>query len=86
MVEEMRRSHPNITRVEIKEEEVEWAVKFVPNWKAPGPDKIQGFWIKYLELKKILTRHFNRWLRDGVEERMLEGRTSCCSKEESHKK
>ena len=56
MIEEMRRSHPNITRVEIKEEEVEWAVKFVPNWKAPEQDKIQGFWIKHLEVKKILTR------------------------------
>ena len=41
MVEEMRRSHPNITRVEIKEEEVEWAVKKVPNWKAPEQDKMR---------------------------------------------
>ena len=41
MIEEMRRFHPNITRVEIKEEEVEWAVKKVPNWKAPERDKMR---------------------------------------------
>ena len=54
MINEMRRSHQNIRRVEIKEEEVEWEVKFVPNWKASGLNKIQGFWIKYLDVKKLL--------------------------------
>lgn len=51
------------------------AVRFVPNWKAPCPDKIQGLWIKSLDVKKNITRIIKRWMREGVEEKMKEGRT-----------
>ena len=26
----------------------------MPNWKAPGPDCVQGFWLKNLKLFKVL--------------------------------
>ena len=44
-------------------DELNNAIKFIANWKAPGIDKIQGFWIKYLEqLKNFLLKLFNEWL------------------------
>ena len=34
----------------ITEEEIKQAIRRVPNWKAPGPDMIQGYFIKYLDI------------------------------------
>ncbi|BFU21553.1 hypothetical protein, conserved [Entamoeba histolytica] len=48
--------------------ELDCAIKFTANWKAPGVDKIQGFWIKYLEQPmKYLLKLFNEWLSNPNE-------------------
>ena len=36
--------------ISVSVEDVIYQVKGLPNWKAPGPDSIQGFWIKKLVL------------------------------------
>ena len=36
------------------------------NWAAPGPDGIQGFWIKqFTALKPVILSHFNTMLENG---------------------
>ncbi|GAB1223672.1 hypothetical protein ENUP19_0158G0032 [Entamoeba nuttalli] len=58
--------------------ELDCAIKFTANWKAPGVDKIQGCWIKYLEQpKKYLLRLFNEWLNNPNEipPHFIQGRT-----------
>ena len=36
------------------------------NRAAPGPDGIQGFWIKlFTSLKSVIVFHFNTMLKDG---------------------
>ncbi|BFU25697.1 Reverse transcriptase (RNA-dependent DNA polymerase), putative [Entamoeba histolytica] len=58
--------------------ELNCAIKFTANWKAPGVDKIQGFWIKYLEQPmKYLLKLFNEWLNNHNEipPHFIQGRT-----------
>ncbi|GAB1223935.1 hypothetical protein ENUP19_0166G0027 [Entamoeba nuttalli] len=58
--------------------ELDCAIKFIANWKAPGVDKIQGFWIKYLEQpKKYLLKLFNELLNNPNEipPHFIQGRT-----------
>ena len=43
----MKQNDINITIEMIKEQ-----VKKIPNWKSPGPDRVQGYW-----LKKLTTLH-----------------------------
>ena len=53
-------------------------IKFIANWKAPGIDKIQGFWIKYLEQpKNFLLKLFNEWLYNptNIPLQFIQGRT-----------
>lgn len=60
-----REETPTRMRERITLNEVEVAVKNTPNWKAPGPDGIQGFWWKYLPSTwKGLCGVFNSWLED----------------------
>ncbi|GAB1224323.1 hypothetical protein ENUP19_0189G0006 [Entamoeba nuttalli] len=62
----------------ITQNELECDIKFTANWKAPGVDKIQGFWIKYLEQpKKYLLKLFNEWLNNHNEipPHFIQGRT-----------
>ena len=33
-------------QIEITVEDVKSQLKTMPNWKAPGPDGIQGYWLK----------------------------------------
>ena len=49
-LKELRNNQPNILQndIEIKTRMVKQQVKKTPNWKAPGPDGVQGFWIKKL--------------------------------------
>ena len=36
------------------------------NWAAPGPDGVQGFWIKrFTALRSVIISHFNNMLKDG---------------------
>ena len=38
-----RQSHININVRKVKTQ-----LKRIPNWKAPGPEQVQGFWLKIL--------------------------------------
>ena len=43
-----------------------YCLKRMRNWTAPGPDGIQGFWIKrFPALHRSLLNYFNHMLRDG---------------------
>ena len=33
--------------IEITEEKIRKFLQRLPNWKAPGPDMVQGYWFKY---------------------------------------
>ena len=72
--------------VVINEEKVKKQCRKMPNWKAPGHDGVQGFWIKRLDkiygriaaqLNKILegTKEIPAW--------MTYGRTVFCQKDAS---
>ena len=34
--------------VKMNEDDVKGKLKSMPDWKGAGPDKIQGFWLKFL--------------------------------------
>ena len=47
-------------RVQILQENLKKILKEIPNWKAPGPDAIQGFWLKnFTSIQKNLVWHLN---------------------------
>ena len=47
-------------RVQILQENLKKTLKEIPNWKAPGPDAIQGFWLKnFTSIQKNLVWHLN---------------------------
>ena len=41
-------TYPSQDDLQITKEKVEMQCRKMPNWKAPGLDGVQGFWIKYL--------------------------------------
>ena len=49
----------------------------MPNWKAPGPDLVQGFWLKdFRSLHERLCGQLNKCLLEGnVPDWMTKGRT-----------
>ena len=55
----------------------------IPKWKAPGPDGVQGFWIKNLNgLHKRIAEQLNGIIRTGVVPTwMTTGRTFLCVKD-----
>ena len=55
----------------------------VPNWKAPGPDGVQGFWIKNLmSLHELIAMHLQQCLDSGnVPTWMTSGRTALIMKD-----
>ena len=57
----------------------------VSNWKSPGPDGVQGFWIKNLTtLHKLLGTHLQKCLEDGnVPKWMTSGRTDLIMKDQA---
>ena len=58
-------------------------VKTLPNWKAPGTDRIPGYWIKHLKsLHDRTGNHLNEcMIQANVPERMVEGRTTLIMKD-----
>ena len=60
--------------------------KRMPNWKAPGKDKVQGYWIKSLtNLHERIAEQLNKVLlgEDDLPEWMTYGRTVLCQKDPS---
>ena len=58
--------------------------KKVPNWKAPGPDGVQGYWMKKLtSLHERIAEQTNDMINNGVQipEWMTSGRTVLCQKD-----
>ena len=63
--------------VVITREMLEKVVNKMPNWKSPGPDLVQGFWLKrFTNLHERITLQLNECLREGkVPTWMTKGRT-----------
>ena len=61
------------------------AIRKLPNWKAAGPDRVQGFWIKNLKsLHLKVVECMNKCLDDGkVPEWMTSGRTVLIMKDKT---
>ena len=55
----------------------------VPNWKSPGPDGVQGFWMKnFRSLHELIRIHLQKCLEDGnVPEWMTSGKTALIMKD-----
>ena len=54
----------------------------MPNWKAPGPDCVQGFWLKNLKSIQGLRRNLQKCLENGnVPIWMTKGRTMLMHKD-----
>ncbi len=67
----------NIEWPELTKEEMESAIKSTPNWKAPGPDKINGIFLKKLKASKGIFEEIKEIIggRKEIEEDMVIGRT-----------
>ena len=55
----------------------------MPNWKAPGPDCVQGFWLKkFKSVQESLRRNLQKCLENGnVPMWMTKGRTILTQKD-----
>ena len=59
-------------------------VKKIPNWKAPGPDGVQGFWLKNLtSLHERIAIQMNNMINNGdtIAAWLTKGRTVLCQKD-----
>ena len=59
-------------------------VKKIPNWKAPGPDGVQGFWLKNLtSLHERIAIQMNDMINNGdtIPAWSTNGRTVLCQKD-----
>ena len=71
-------------RVSINVEKIRKQCRKIPNWKAPGRDGVQGYWIKNLSsLHEHVSSQINRILmgEDDLPECMTHGRTVLCQKD-----
>ena len=71
-----------LARVKILREKLNKILTKIPNWKAPGPDGAQGFWLKnFTTLHKNFVWHINA-CREGETSRwMTKGRTVLLQKD-----
>ena len=68
----------------ISVEKIRKQCRKIPNWKAPGRDGVQGYWIKNLSsLHERVSSQMNRILmgEDDLPEWMTHGRTVLCQKD-----
>ena len=77
-------TYPVQENMHISKDKVEEQCRKMPNWKAPGPDGVQGFWVKKLtachqriaeQMDKILNG------QEELPEWMTKGRTVLCQKD-----
>ena len=71
-------------RVSISVEKIRKQCRKVPNWKAPGRDGVQGYWIKNLSsLRERVFSQMNRisMAEDDLPEWMTHGRTVLCQRD-----
>ena len=81
--ERVNNEHPQ-ERVSISFEKIKKQCRKIPNWKAPGKDGVQGFWIKNLSsLHDRVSSQMNRIsMGEGdLPEWLTHGRTMLCQKD-----
>ena len=70
----------------ISEDLVRRQSSWLPNWKATGPDGVQGYWLKYLtSLHKRIALQLNEMINDikPIPNWMTKGRTVLCQKDQA---
>ena len=79
-IAEVRQADVVITLADVKEK-----IKKIPSWKGPGPDDIQGYWIKnFTELHDKIAENLQHCLRTReVPHWLVEGRTILVMKDTS---
>ena len=87
-LKDLKRERVNVERpqerVSISVEKIRKQCRKIPNWKAPGRDGVQGYWIKNLSsLHERVSSQMNRILmgEDDLPEWMTHGRTVLCQKD-----
>ena len=71
-------------RIEYHEREILKILERVPNWKAPGPDGVQGFWLKrFKSMHQYLEKYFAECLKGQMPTWMTKGRTVLIQKDRS---
>ena len=70
-------------KAEITEEKIKKILRKMPNWKAPGPDCAQGFWLKnFKSIQEGLRRNLLKCLENGnLPMWMTRGRTILMQKD-----
>ena len=74
----MKHNDINITTEMIKEQ-----VKKIPNWKSPGPDGVQGYWLKKLTaLHERIAKQMDNIIsnKGDIQKRMTLGKMVLCQK------
>ena len=75
---------PKQQRVEITEPKVKKMLRKIPNWKAPGPDGVQGFWMKnFTSMHTYLAQYLAHCLEGNTPEWVTKGRTVLIQKDKS---
>ena len=69
----------------ITNDELKKQIKKIPNWKASGPDKVHGYWLKYFfNLHKTILDQMNQLLKTGtIPKWMTTGRTCLILKDKN---
>ena len=70
--------------VVVTEEMMKNKVRKLPNWKAPGPDGVQGYWLKNLpSLHDRIVRQMNDMINNNkdIPDWLTKGRTVLCQKD-----
>ena len=70
--------------MQILQEKLKKILKKIPNWKIPGPDRVQGFWLKdFTRLHKSLVSHLSVWLEGETPGEKTNRRTVLIQKDKS---
>ena len=70
--------------VNVTREKILKILERVPNWKAPGPDGVQGFWLKnFKSMHQYLEKYFAECLEGQTPTWMTKGRTVLIQKDKS---
>ena len=86
MVKELRAEKDNIKQndINITTEMIKEQVKKIPNWKSPGPDRVQGYWLKKLTvLHKGIAKQIDNIIssREDNPKWITLGKTVLCQKD-----